>query len=151
MSELQYKVGQKVRVRKDLQRSRTYYMKDKYANADFTSHMESYKGKVFTIESADSRYTLKEVGFTWTDGMLESVDTSESQMISDVRDIQIVANRVIYSEKNTILFYKVEGKDKIQKVIAKCIKEDEFSKEKGLEVAFLKAFRKEVSNRLRKM
>lgn len=69
---MKFEVGDKVRVRNDLVVNKIY------GCAYFVSQMVGFKGKEFTIESVGNSnsednkyYTLKEVGFSWTDGMLE--------------------------------------------------------------------------------
>ena len=99
---MEYKVGDKVRVRKDLEAD-SYYGEDL-----FTTDMKKYLGKTMTISSIveNCEYMLKEdTGhWHWTDEMLE-----------DVEDITILVkgNKVIAKRGNKV-------------GIAKCSPEDEF-------------------------
>ena len=69
---MRYKVGDKVRVRKDL-------VVDKdYGGYDFVSSMEEFEGKIVTIESVDGdHYHIEEdkfeFKFYWVDEMLEPI------------------------------------------------------------------------------
>ena len=99
---MKYKVGDKVRIRKDLVAG------FHYGEDSFTSEMEKYLGKTMTISSIvkNCKYRLKEVAgnWNWTDEMLE-----------DVEDITILV-------KNNKVIAKMG--DKVG--IAKCSPEDEF-------------------------
>ena len=72
---MRYKVGDKVKVRKDL-------VVDKdYGGVDFIDDMVQFKGKIVTIESVDCDcYFIKENKFEfkygWVDEMLEPVITN---------------------------------------------------------------------------
>lgn len=99
---MKYKVGDKVRVRKDLVVDRGYEY------AVFVAGMKKYSGKIMTVASISSnnKYCLKEDAgkWHWTDEMLE-----------DVEDISILVegNKVIAKKGNKV-------------GIAKCSPEDEF-------------------------
>jgi hypothetical protein len=60
--------------------------------------------------------------------------------------------RVIYNDPATIIFYNfsTDPEGTVRKAIAKCLPTDRYNKDKGLEVAVLKAFRREIQNALRK-
>lgn len=83
---MKFKAGDKVRVRNDL------VVNQLYGCAYFVSQMVGCKGKEFTIESVgnsnsdhDRYYTLEEVGFYWTDGMLEpaiTINISSNDLLS---------------------------------------------------------------------
>ena len=69
---MRYKVGDKVKVRKDL-------VADKdYGGYDFVSSMEKFKGEIVTIESVDgNHYNIEEdeseFKYDWVDEMLEPI------------------------------------------------------------------------------
>ena len=69
---MNYKVGDKVKVRKDL-------VVDKdYGGYDFVSSMEKFKGEIVTIESVDgNHYHIEEdeseFKYGWVDEMLEPI------------------------------------------------------------------------------
>lgn len=99
---MKYRVGDKVRVRKNLVAGR------EYGNDVFIPDMEKYLGKTMTIDriTVKYKYKLKEdvTHCNWTDEMLE-----------DVEDISIFVrdNKVIAKKGNKV-------------GIAKCSPEDEF-------------------------
>jgi len=105
---MKYKVGDRVRVRRDL------VVDKRYGNDIFISNMKKYSGKIMTISyifpfPMGCKYELKEDAdhYGWTDEMLEDVE--------DVEDITILIkdNKVIAKMGNKI-------------GIAKCSPEDEF-------------------------
>lgn len=69
---MKYKVGDKVRVRSDLEESETY------GDQTFVKQMEKYKGKLVTISEEHPRfYYIKEdkgENWCWTDEMFEPVE-----------------------------------------------------------------------------
>lgn len=84
---MKYEIGDKVRVRKDLEVDESYG----YSGLTFVDEMEQYKGRVVTIESIDSdgNYTLEEddCDWWWNDEMLEDVvDDIKSSEIT-VKDL----------------------------------------------------------------
>lgn len=67
---MKFKVGDKVRVRKDLE---AY---EEYGNFDFSESMEKYKGKIVTIKAinSDSYFIGEDNGdYYWTDEMFEGL------------------------------------------------------------------------------
>ena len=76
---MKYRVGSRVRVRKDLKYFEYYPMEDGDAEDCVTKNMLELCGKVVTISYADGKYKVKEDegGFWWTDGMF---DTSKCLM-----------------------------------------------------------------------
>ena len=68
---MKYRVGSRVRVRKDLKRHEYYLMEDGITEDCVTEDMLELCGKVVTISYADGKYKIKEDygGFWWTDGM----------------------------------------------------------------------------------
>ena len=79
---MNFKVGDKVRVRKDL-------VVDKdYGGYDFVSSTEKFKGKIVTIEKVFSNaYFIKEdiKGYKWTDEMLEPVITNWEKVKGELK------------------------------------------------------------------
>lgn len=72
---MNYKVGDKVKVRKDL------VVDKNYGGYDFVSNMEEFEGKIVTIESVDGdHYHIEEdkfeFKFGWVDEMFEPVITN---------------------------------------------------------------------------
>lgn len=67
---MKYKVGDKVKVREDLEIGKTY------GKLTFSVQMREYKGQIVTIETADDDgYQIEEdeLNWYWTDEMLEDV------------------------------------------------------------------------------
>ena len=65
-----YKVGDKVRVRKDLE------MGEEYGRDSFAIGMEQFLGQIVTIKKIDTmdptKYSIEEYSMNWTDEMLEN-------------------------------------------------------------------------------
>ncbi len=71
---MKYKVGDKVRVRKDLEIGKTY------DDLTFNRAMETFKGRTLTIKSLDiTFYKLEEdeFKFSWSESMLEAVKATK--------------------------------------------------------------------------
>ena len=72
---MRFKIGDKVRVRKDLE------VDKKYGNLCFIGSMKKYKGKEFIIDKVCTNYyRLKDIDHCWTDEMLEPVEKGEKSM-----------------------------------------------------------------------
>ena len=69
---MRYKVGDKVRIRSDLEESETY------GDQTFVKQMEKYKGKLVTISEEHPRFYYikedKDENWCWTDEMFEPVE-----------------------------------------------------------------------------
>ena len=75
---MKFKVGDKVRVREDLEVGKDY------GNYDVVEDMKKYKGKEFIINEVwRNCYRLKDIGYCWTDEMLEPVITTETQNLTE--------------------------------------------------------------------
>jgi len=84
---MEFKIGDKVRVRKDLVAGKMYGM------VGFMDSMEKFKGKIVTIEGVfNKEYSIEESGKMWTDEMFEH-NTKE-----DFKDIKIHVRNPIESE-----------------------------------------------------
>ena len=80
---MKYKVGDKVRVRKDL------VLGDYYGGICYTDGMNEFKGKECVITDIDTiSYQINDYGFWWTDEMLEYVDNEE--MFESVDDEKVL-------------------------------------------------------------
>ncbi len=111
---MEFKVGDKVRVRRDLE------VDKRYGNDSFVYGMKNFKGNIVTISSdCGHHFEIKEDGgeWNWTPEMFESIKN----------------NRVIFKDNATILFK--DGK----KYVAKCCDGDTYDREKGLLVCLAKA------------
>lgn len=72
---MKYKVGDKVKVRSDLELYKVY------GTDSFTSRMEEMKGKTVTIAHvSEDKYSIKEFGYGWTDEMFEGLVKEDKTM-----------------------------------------------------------------------
>ena len=151
---MKYKVGDKVRVRKDLEPG-NFYGKDYYI-----SSMDRFKGEKCVItEIWDQSYQINNFGYWWSEEMFESVDDEkvleyaleklgmtkeelEDKMNEDKEDLRFIDDN--FKEKNRYLQYcdkfnsQCEGcrikkfKDKYKKhVVPNCRDIYKYLKEKG--------------------
>ena len=156
---MKYKVGDMVRVRKDL------VLGDYYGGICYTDGMNEFKGKECVITNIDTiSYQINDYGFWWTDEMLEYVDNEEmfesvddekvleyaleklgmskEELANEEEDIRFIDNN--FKEKNRYLQYcdkfnsQCEGckikkfKDKYKKhVVPNCRDIYRYLKEKG--------------------
>ena len=150
---MKYKVGDKVRVRKDLEPG-NFYGKDYYI-----SSMDRFKGEKCVItEIWDQSYQINNFGYWWSEEMFESIDDDlleyaleklgmtkeelEDEMNRDKEDIRFIDDN--FKEKNRYLQYcdkfnsQCEGckikkfKDKYKKhVVPNCRDIYKYLKEKG--------------------
>ena len=85
---MKYKVGDKVKVRKDLE------VDKRYGTEEFIEEMEEYKGKIVTIDTVnEDDYYIEEdkQSWSWTEEMLEDIE--EENTISEEMTIgQVIDN-----------------------------------------------------------
>ena len=147
---MKYKIGDKVRVRKDLKPG-NFYGKDYYI-----SSMDKFKGEKCVItEIWDQSYQINDFGYWWSEEMFESVDDekvleyaleklgmTKEELANEEEDIRFIDNN--FKEKNRYLQYcdkfnsQCEGckikkfKDKYKKhVVPNCRDIYKYLKEKG--------------------
>ena len=147
---MKYKVGDKVRVRKDLVPG-NFYGKDYYI-----SSMDKFKDKECIITDIwDQSYQINNFGYWWSEEMFESVDDekvleyaleklgmTKEELANEEEDIRFIDNN--FKEKNRYLQYcdkfnsQCEGckikkfKDKYKKhVVPNCRDIYRYLKEKG--------------------
>jgi hypothetical protein len=162
-----FKVGDKVRIRKDLKEGR-YYSEDgkkfDYAN----DRMARLAGEVVTIKSmfSENSYLIEEFDWSWVDGMFEGL-ASEVEKVKEKPKAEVVdfkggqwkwqlslnIQKVIHSEPATILFYNYSNDPEgtVRKMVARCLPTDTYDREKGIQVAVFKAMRKLINKQLEKM
>ena len=147
---MKYKIGNKVRVKKDLEPG-NFYGKDYYI-----SSMDKFKGEKCVItEIWDQSYQINDFGYWWSEEMFESVDDekvleyaleklgmTKEELANEEEDIRFIDNN--FKEKNRYLQYcdkfnsQCEGckikkfKDKYKKhVVPNCRDIYKYLKEKG--------------------
>lgn len=85
---MKYKVGDKVKVREDLE------VDKRYGTEEFIEEMEEYKGKIVTIDTVnEDDYYIEEdkQSWSWTEEMLEDIE--EENTISEEMTIgQVIDN-----------------------------------------------------------
>jgi len=82
-----YKVGDKVRVRSDLERHKFYSMKDGMLKNSVVDDMFKLRGKIVTIkEFSFGQYCIEECGYYWTDEMFEGLAEEQPKKRRGRRD-----------------------------------------------------------------
>jgi hypothetical protein len=164
MAKMKYKVGDKVRVKSDLVNGKYYENEANHVGIYFNKDMMEYRGKIVTISQVvhgSGVYRIKEDGRTWawSIGMFEEVEKPEVVEINGSALTGVYVTKVIYNNPATIVFYHrvdVENnrpkidRSKVYKSVAICKEGDVYDKQKGLEVALLKATIKECTKKLKK-
>lgn len=167
--QVKLEVGQKVKIREGLVGG------NDYGNVYFNESMSRLIGQEFTVESIVEResftgYRLVEQSWIFTKEMFEEVEVKviepklpiKTLELGQIGKLEIYVEKVIVSDPAVIMFYKTakyngvtgvfEQWSDVKKIVAKCNKEigDKFDVGKGIDIALLKAFRKEVDKQLRK-
>jgi hypothetical protein len=119
---MKYKVGDKVRVRADLQQGWKYSMEHGSTNS-FVSEMMPFRGKTVTIKAiSGGEYIIEELErYHWTDEMFEPVNNQKIVITSD--GVETLAR--LY-----------DGNKVVKSASAKCNPEDEFDFKFGANLAF---------------
>lgn len=146
---MKYKVGDKVRVRRDLQ------IRTHYEDYIFVSGMNDYKGSVVTISKVYSTYYCIEEdieNWMWTDEMFEGLADEEltaeeaikiqAEMCSSISDC---ANCPINKEKGgcTCEFFKAENPEKVVRIIKQWKKDHEKKEIETENVDIIKVMKEE--------
>ena len=109
---MKYKVGDKVRVRKDLVPG------NKYDDVIYVSNMDKFKNEECVITSTDNEaYCINGLGYWWTEEMLESVDDLLEYALEKLGMTKEELEDEMNRDKKDIVF------------IEKCIKDNEKRKE----------------------
>lgn len=92
-----FKVGDKVRVKKNL------HVGESYHGVCFCGDMKPYLGKILTIALVDSDgdYHVMETGNFWSDGMFESTPVQFTK--ADLKDGMVVETRESYNNRYLVL------------------------------------------------
>ena len=119
---MKYKVGDKVRVRADLQQGGKYSMEHGSTNS-FVSEMMPFRGKTVTIRAIScGEYIIEELKlYHWTDEMFEPVNNQKIVITTD--GVETLAR--LY-----------DGNKVVKSASAKCCPEDEFDFKFGANLAF---------------
>ena len=134
---MKYKIGDKVRVRKDLKEGQRYYMEDKKKSNVFMCPMNRLKGQVVTIaEIIDHQYAIKECAnagigvFRWVDEMFESEPIKS-----------FGRKKIVITTDGTETLARLYEENKLVKTAtAKCSPEDTFDFVTGARIAFIHLF-----------
>lgn len=132
---MKFKVGDKVRVRKDLKEGQRYYMEDKNVCNAFVRPMNRLKGRVVTISKIlGSQYVVEECPlgvfceYFWTDEMFEPVVEPRSK-------------KIVITTDGTETHARLYEENKLVKTAtAKCSPEDTFDFATGARIAFIRLF-----------
>ena len=139
---VKYKIGDKVRVRKDLSWKERYYMENSASGYMPNEEMVKRAGSVVTIKSISSTaYFIEEDGWYWTDEMFEEGLADEMEIeTSKTKEIKLEGNMKFRIKsykviKDKVVIVEFEDGD-IQKSV--CMPGDTFDVERGLEVCIMK-------------
>lgn len=127
---MKYKVGDKVRIRRDLMKF------GRYGSQTFVEQMEKYKGMPATISKvfSDTYYIKEDKGenWYWTDEMFEAKDELTAEEAIKIqaemcRSINNCGNCPIYKEKGgcTCDFFKAEHPEQAVKILKQWKKDHE--------------------------
>lgn len=119
---MKYKVGDRVRVRRDFE-DKLYFMDNKTGSCYVTTGMLKLRGRVVTIkEASPSCYRIAEYPYFWTDDMFEG----------KVNDKKIV---IVVDGAETLANLYEDGKV-VKRATAKCSPDDKFDFGIGAQLAF---------------
>lgn len=141
---MRYKVGDKVRVRSDLEESETY------GDQAFVKQMEKYKGKLVTIlEERPRFYYIKEdkdENWCWTDEMFEGLAEDEltaeeaikiqAEMCRGIMCKDCAIDKLRYDSHCECTEYRSKNPDKVLEIL-KQWKKDHEKKEIEVELAYV--------------
>ena len=122
---MKYKVGDKVRVRKDLEVGKSYYMEDDMSYDMFVESMAKWRGKIVTIERcSDYEYRIEGDTYSWTDEMFEPVSSDEEY------------EKIVITTDGKITFATLYKNDEVVKIAeAKCHDDDSFDFKESAKIA----------------
>ena len=104
---MKYKVGDKVRVRKDL------IPGNKYGDVVYVSNMDKFKNEECVITSTDNEaYCINGLGYWWTEEMLESVDDLLDYALKKLEMTKEELEDEMNRDKKDIVFIEKCIKDK---------------------------------------
>lgn len=128
---MKYKVGDKVKIRKDLQEGKRYDMQNEIKTSNSTtSYMCSLGGRTMTIKSVNyGQYQLLEdiESKNWTDGMFECSYYNQVPIVNSPQNIE----RVTFNNPATIIHF-TDG----TKTIVKATENDKYNPTVGFLYAY---------------
>lgn len=131
---MKYKVGDKVRVRDDIEVYREYKMEDSKELAWITPEMLKFKGEILTITEINQygKYSVKEDNelWSWTDEMFSGMATSLPKV-------------VITTDGKTTTAKMYEGTKLLKTAKSKCSPEDTFDFAIGVKLTLERVTEKE--------
>ena len=131
---MKYKVGDKVRVRDDIEVYREYKMEDSKELAWITPEMLKFKGEILTITEINQygKYSVKEDNelWSWTDEMFSGMATSLPKV-------------VITTDGKTTTAKMYEGTKLLKTAKSKCSPEDTFDFAIGAKLTLERVIEKE--------
>ena len=108
---MKYKVGDKVRVRKDLVAG------NKYGDVIYVSNMDKFKNEECVITSTDNEaYCINGLGYWWTEEMLEPVDDLLDYALEKLGMTKEELEDERDANKEDIVFIKRYMKDKEERI-----------------------------------
>ena len=108
---MKYKVGDKVRVRKDLVPG------NKYGDVIYVSNMDKFKNEECVITSTDNEaYCINGLGYWWTEEMLEPVDDLLDYALEKLGMTKEELKDERDANKEDIVFIKRYMKDKEERI-----------------------------------
>ena len=123
---MKYKIGDKVRVKDNLEVGKMYFMSNMPEFDSVEREMLKFKGKEVTISSytGDGKYIIEEDGgvWNWTDEMFSRLATSLTKV-------------VITTDGKTTTAKMYEGKKRLKTAESKCSPEDTFDFAIGAKLA----------------
>lgn len=119
---MKYKVGDKVRVRRDLKEHKEYYMDDKTVS-DVAVCAMVVAGHIVVIDGVDVYYSVKGIGYNWTDEMFEPVNDLNRKI-------------VITTDGTETLARLYDGEKVVKTATAKCSPDDTFDFATGARLAY---------------
>lgn len=124
---MKYKVGDKVRVRTDLQ------VGERYGSNVFVDEMEKYLGRTLIINSCYDNNSYSVVGnfWNWTDEMF--ANTPQKSKFGGMLPNGVYIKRVLYKNPAVVTFWS-DG----TKTVSKCMEGDTYNPETGLLLNYLK-------------
>lgn len=148
------KVGDKVRIRKDLECGKYYKSSNTFWRNVFAPDMDKYKGRVAIIKeietsgstAGDIRIDLDNGQWGWIDAMFEDIKEEKVNEVIFNKPSFIHSDvaKVIRNDNCVVVIL-----DTGEKGIAKCCPEDEFNLEVGYRISYQRATIERLKNEIK--